>query len=655
MKKWMGSYITVFLLVLLVFGGIIGIREADKTDFGRINNEGGYISQLLVKEENDYIVYQNPGEGKFQILHMYKDLKDYNTIGTVHQGRVYYLYSYINQAKQMIGLEPIYLAGNEQWFTPVLEAEGKFLAAGSNETEIRLSFVQEDDTKITEYTFSPGIEDAVWQERTSFSLTETHKVVYGAYVGDVLVFMQENGKMFYCDTVIKEAEEELSNAILVSYLQNTIAEDASMTWKLFCVRDSMMHTWIPAAVFAAWVILLVYAFQKKYALIYRILAFTEVVTMAVLTIMGLCFVKGMENLSEEVIRKVAVVIIAAMVVVTLVHIILLVVFGSRWRKFVKAIQYVAVEKKAVEKVPTDNGGLQDMWTSLDVIGINMAKLNYERELVYRSYYRFVPKDMELLLQKPELAEVELGDSRRIFGCMVHFFMENIKDLDSSTYMQVMRESLARMHKVREKYGGIFLSAGADLLERKIFFAKNDESASRFAVDLLHAYDGQGILSDKKMMLMLHCAEYEYGVSGVEDMMTPYMYCADEKILEPYIKPLAEANVKIALTEQSLHLLGDGVSVRYIGFVTVGASKKLKIYECLDAYKENIRKVMSFSDSVFQSALQLFYSNDFYLARNNFNEVLKLNEQDQIARWYLFHCEYHLNHPDAEVSYGLFQD
>lgn len=82
---------------------------------------------------------------------------------------------------------------------------------------------------------------------------------------------------------------------------------------------------------------------------------------------------------------------------------------------------------------------------------------------------------------------------------------------------------------------------------------------------------------------------------------------------------------------------------------------LKLYEGLDAYPETQRKLMMETDALFQQGLQLFYSNDFYLARNTFNEVLKLNEQDHIARWYLFHCEYHLNHPDAEVSYGLFEN
>jgi hypothetical protein len=55
-------------------------------------------------------------------------------------------------------------------------------------------------------------------------------------------------------------------------------------------------------------------------------------------------------------------------------------------------------------------------------------------------------------------------------------------------------------------------------------------------------------------------------------------------------------------------------------------------------------------------LGLFYSNDFYLARNSFSEVLKENPDDKIARWYLFNCEHNLNNAgENEIVYGLFEN
>ncbi|MBQ7084623.1 MAG: hypothetical protein IJM95_05160, partial [Anaerotignum sp.] len=284
------------------------------------------------------------------------------------------------------------------------------------------------------------------------------------------------------------------------------------------------------------------------------------------------------------------------------------------------------------------------------------RLYYERDLLYRSYYKFVPKGMDILLKKPVLADIEVGDRTKIRGCMVDILLDDMKHLDGTAYLDTMTKSMELMHRARMQRDGIFLSASTDLHERKVFFEQNASRAMQFSVDLIHAYAENSLLADNDFIMMLHAAEFQYGVSGVKEMMTPYMYSEQESILEPYTNALAKAKVRIAMTEQTLRLIGGTVYTRYIGFLSGGEMVgSLKLYEGLDAYPETKRKLMMETDALFQKGLQLFYSNDFYLARNTFNEVLKLNEQDHIARWYLFHCEYHLNNPDAEVTYGLFEN
>ncbi len=345
-----------------------------------------------------------------------------------------------------------------------------------------------------------------------------------------------------------------------------------------------------------------------------------------------------------------------LVALTLLHLWLYAYFSKKWENFVKGISFVATEKKAYPEVPAGRDGLQSVWVPLDRIGHNLSELYYERDRFYRSYYRFVPKDMERLLNKPEIVDMEIGDRNKIRGCMVHFVLEEQKRADGADYMEIMTASMELLHQERKKWDGIYLSGTADLLERKIFFERNARSAAQFAIELLHAFAGHEILGDKNLIMMLYAADFQYGISGVKDMTTPYMYAREERTLEPYVKSLARAKVRLAMTEQTVKLLGAGFSVRYIGFVTNGDEAcSLKLYECLDAYPEKQRRVMLETDRLFQKGLQLFYSDDFYLARNTFNEVLKINEQDCIARWYLFHCEYHLNQTDAVVSYGLFEN
>lgn len=341
--------------------------------------------------------------------------------------------------------------------------------------------------------------------------------------------------------------------------------------------------------------------------------------------------------------------------VTIVHGLLFVYFTNIWKKFREGIVFVAQEKKAYPDTPKHADGLQEAWMPLVNIGDTLSRLYYERDLLYRGYYKFVPKGMDRLLKKPILADIEVGDRAEIRGCMVNMVLGDQKQLDSTDYFYTMTKSMELLHRVREQREGIFLSASADLQERKVFFEQDAESALQFSIDLLHAYAENSLLMESDLILLLHTAEFQYGISGVKDMMTPYMYSAQESVLYPYAKDLAEAKVRIVLTGQTLSLVGGQFDTRYIGFIADPAGgNAIKLYECLDAYPEGQRRLMQQTDAMFQSGLDLLYSNDFYLARNTFNEVLKLNEMDYIARWYLFHCEYHLNYPDAEVFYGLFE-
>ena len=345
-----------------------------------------------------------------------------------------------------------------------------------------------------------------------------------------------------------------------------------------------------------------------------------------------------------------------LVLLTLLHLGLYVYFSRKWENFVKGISFVATEKKAYPETPAARDGLQNAWVPLDRIGHNLSELYYERDRFYRSYYRFVPKDMERLLNKPEIVDIEIGDRNKIRGCMAHFVLEDLKKENGEDYMELMTASMELLHQARRKWDGIYLGGTADLLERKMFFEQNARNAAQFSVELLHALAVHELLGDKNLIMMLYAADFQYGISGVKDMTMPYIYAREERTLEPYVKSLARAKVKLAMTEQTVRLLGAGFSTRYIGFVTNGEDTgSLKLYECLDAYPETQRKTILETDRLFQKGLQLFYSVDFYLARNTFNEVLKINEQDRIARWYLFHCEYHLNKTGAAVSYGLFEN
>lgn len=785
MKKWIGMFAAVTLILLLGAGSIMGLNLSGRAEYGKICSDEEYISQIVRCDGEYYVIYRNADQEKIQIANPGRKYQDYEVLGTVHQDRVYYLFRFQNEAKHAFGIEPVSLSKEEEWQILAFEAEGSFLAAGSTEDEIYVSILGGDGRLVTEYSLSLKEEEPKWRERVSFSVSEEHFVVCGAYDGDQLILVQEDGRVFGRDVVLKEINEKAEDTVLASCFKKELISEADTVWKLNCMKEAVIKLLFPILAGAALIVLLLYGRGQQNHIIYRMISYAGILCLIALTAAGYIFserlrnqevmktgieagylleeiksaqradgtvksdiywnaVKETEKLVDDVIivephssqvilaktltpgmdvseyygeeistlavqvaennetimvqlketggRQYAVasrnwtqidadsvllavisregiegrietavssiwnLIFLLMLGIIIIYMLIFLFFVSQWTRFLEGLQFVAEEKTAYVDKPVKNDGLGGVWSPLDRIGHNIVKLRYERDMLYRSYYRFVPKGMDQLLKKTEVADIEIGDNSQIKGTMVHFQMDSIKNADHDDYRNIMTESLELTHQIRERSDGFFISAGGDLLNRKIFFEKSPKEALRFAVDLYHAHMGKEKLKDANIVMMVHQAEYCYGISGTRDMMTPYIYCADEKILDTYMDALARAKVRVVITENTLRAVESGFSVRYIGFVSgKGQTESIKLYECLDAYAEDKRKRMKNSNTVFQNALRMFYANDFYQARNYFKEVLRMDEQDEIARWYLFHCEYQMNKTEAGVSYGLFEN
>lgn len=783
MKKWISIFAIVTLVLLLGVGSVMGIQMSKKTDMGQICSNGTWLSQVVRCDGKDYVIYKDAEQKKIRIENTVLNYQNYATLGTVHLEEIYYLYSFTGEGKNGIGISPV--IEKEEWEIPAFETNGSFLASGSGEQEIYVSVLGENGRYITEYVLDMSVEEKEWRERVSFSIPEGHFVIAGAYDGEQLLAVREDGIVYSRDVVLKELDVKAEETVLASCFEHKLMDGAESIWKLNCMKEAMVKSWLPVLIGAALAALLIYGRSGQNHMIYRMISYAGMLSIVALTAAGMLFanhlvkqeimetgveagyvleeikyvqradgtirsdifwnaVKDKEKLVEDIVIAnprdgqvllagnlvsgmelvdyygekmqtlaveitesndimmtqldgdaggcyvvasrdftqidaetvlLAVIseegiekrletaisntwnsIFALMIGVIIIYMIIFIVFASKWKNFLEEMQFVAKEKKAYIEKPKNNGGLSGAWGSLDQIGHNMVKLRYERDLLYRSYYRFVPKGMEQLLQKTEVADIEIGDCQKMYGTMVHFRMDSIKDMGQEDYMSVMTESLKLTHQIREKSEGIFISAGGDLLNRKIFFTQTPGEALRFAINLYHAHAARETLVHTGVVMMVHQSMYYYGVSGVQDMMTPYIYCAEEKILDRYLESLAKAGVRIVVTEATLMVIGRGFSVRYLGFVSGGeGTEEIKLYECLDAYEESKRKRMRNSNTIFQNALRLFYANDFYQARNTFKEVLRMDEQDEIARWYLFHCEYQLNRNEADVSHGLFEN
>ncbi|MBQ8147898.1 MAG: hypothetical protein IJ040_03810 [Lachnospiraceae bacterium] len=329
--------------------------------------------------------------------------------------------------------------------------------------------------------------------------------------------------------------------------------------------------------------------------------------------------------------------------------------NNEWKRVMHAMSVVSVGKEEWKKPHVRSNEMQLMWNSLSEIVKNVAKIDYEKYQMFQAYYRFAPKQIEKILKKTSITDVVNGDSAEIEGVLALAVMSGDATLKQDAYAKSMNHKYNLLAKHQKEQNGILLSGDSDLRMLKYMFLESQESAIQFGIDALTEFAEEGIYTKESAMLLIHQDRFTYGISGDEEQAMSFIISSDLSILQNYTKQLSDLGIRMVITDSMIDELGSQYSYRYIGFVEEKGNA-FKLYEILDAYPERERRMRLRADENLQQGIHLFYQDDYYLARNAFTEALKECPSDGLAKWYLFTCEYFLNHPEQEeMSYGLFSN
>lgn len=300
--------------------------------------------------------------------------------------------------------------------------------------------------------------------------------------------------------------------------------------------------------------------------------------------------------------------------------------------------------------------------ALQMMCMNLSVWDYEMACTIRSYKRFVPEKMPELLERPVAEEIHLGDSRRIVGNVGVFSIGNRAEarntLEDDGFVDFINHSFGIFRDCVAENHGWMLSSALRLSNMEALFPDSPADGVRAGLDFLGKLQvrPESAIPEPRACLILHKASFLYGIAGQEERLFPHLSSSELEFLGSFAQQFDEAGVRIVATaDYWKQLKGCGFTGRYIGFVSASErSGAYKLYEVLDAYPELERDVRRGYDQRFQEAINLFYHNDFYLARNTFSSLLRASPGDGIARWYLFACEHFFNQTGgAEPDYSLF--
>ena len=330
-------------------------------------------------------------------------------------------------------------------------------------------------------------------------------------------------------------------------------------------------------------------------------------------------------------------------------------YSIGFKKFSNSLLTLVRRRDDFESVKSKAKILSKECGALEEINRIFSNIKYEKNQNCELYNKFIPRDVEKVFGKKSLLDIELGEHVELFGSVATISFDDNGFTSNDIYMKTIENALQIVNENRKKQDGIMVSQDSRISDTKVLFKDDINKAIEFAVDTIHEFDANINVADKQKVIVLNYSKYQCGITGCEERLIPYLFSKEETVILNYIESFRRAGIKLILTEKAIEKANKKYLFRYIGYISE-KGKNIKLYECLDAYLPIKRNLLINTQSKFKKALGLFYTNDFYLARNTFNEVLKENPDDRIARWYLFNCENNLNSTiDDDISYGLFEN
>lgn len=325
------------------------------------------------------------------------------------------------------------------------------------------------------------------------------------------------------------------------------------------------------------------------------------------------------------------------------------------------MEEVASGRVTMQEASSGKDELSRMDQAIQELCMSLSIRNYEMDATIRSYQRFVPDKLTDLLERANLAEVELGDNRRLVGNVGFFSVGNRAQaramLEDAAFVDFINYSFGLFQDCVQENRGCMISSGLRLSAMETLFPDAASDGVRMGLEFLGQTQKKPLdgIPAPQPFLILHRTPLLYGVAGQEDRLYPYLSSSELEFLGSFAQQFHEAGVRIVATEAYWkQLKSNEFAGRYIGFVSDGDKGTYKLYEILDSCSELERKLRLGYDQRFQEAINLFYHNDFFLARNLFSTLLRVCPDDGIVRWYLFACEHFFNQDgDYEADYRLF--
>lgn len=336
----------------------------------------------------------------------------------------------------------------------------------------------------------------------------------------------------------------------------------------------------------------------------------------------------------------AVFVIAIGLVLTLIFMRVL----SPLSKIKEGLEEFAKGNRSIRLQNTSTDELADIIRVFNMMANDIDAQIYNLQRISETYFRFIPQKVFRLLGKDNLSELELGSSVETGYTVLCVSLKLGSDhLGSEQTQQLTNRFFNIVNSVSDENGAVIFSDSANLRRLKIICPAGADNAVTIALSALSRIDAHNARSMMQnrldVLFVLHKAEVFYGICGDEHRYVPTMVSEDFDYITEHEELFRQLSSRLIVTAAAYGEVDSGHYFnRFIGYPGDIFSEKYGLYDFYDSSSPEVTRLTNETKDTFDRALELYHQHRYYDAKNLFAVVLRENQYDNVARYYVFACE-----------------
>lgn len=306
-------------------------------------------------------------------------------------------------------------------------------------------------------------------------------------------------------------------------------------------------------------------------------------------------------------------------------------------EFSKGNRKVRIENETRDELSDIARVFNKMATDIDVQIYHLKSLS-------DTYYRFVPQRIFRLLGKDNLGDLELGNHvEGTYNVLCVELRLNSEKLLPGEEQELIDQFFNIINRVSGEYDATLVVDSVNLCGLKIICPEAGEKGVDIALSALAQIDGYnaaaGLQNRLDVMFLLHRTHLYYGICGDEQRYIPAMISLGLEALEEWYPLMRQFSCRTIVTQDACDAMDrSSYFSRFIGKLDSAQFHGLGLYDFYDGSSPEIIRLINETRAMFDKAMELYQQGRYYDAKNLFAVVLRENQYDNVARYYIFQCE-----------------